>query len=336
MIYSARLSEIISNLGLSGWFNDVATASILALINLALLGFLVVVLVYMERKVSADIQVRYGPLHVGPHGVLQLVADIIKLLTKEDVFPSNADRWVFRIAPALMFTSAFISFMVIPLSSTLVIQDMNIGLIYVLAMPALSVAGLIMAGYGSYNRYAMLGSLRSAAQMVSYEVPRTLSVVGVIMLAGSLKLSSIVESQSVWYMFLQPLGLLVFLVASIAEVNRVPFDIPEAESELVSGFHTEYSGMRFSFFLFAEYLSMFAVAVLTALLFLGGWHGPLLPGPVWVLIKTFAVIYFLMWVRWTFPRFRIDQAMNLCWKVLLPIAFINIFVTAGFMLVAKG
>jgi NADH-quinone oxidoreductase subunit H len=326
-MYSAELVNFAGSLGIHGWFLDIAVALVYALVLFAFFGLMVMVLVYMERKVSADIQLRYGPIHVGPRGALQLVADMLKLLTKEDVFPKLADRWVFRLAPALMFAAAFVGFLAIPIGSGLAFKDMNVGLLYVLAVPAVAVAGIIMAGYGSFNRYAILGSLRSAAQMISYEVPRSLSVLGVIMIAGSMKLSSIVNAQSVWYAFLQPLGFIVFLVSSIAESNRVPFDLPESESELVAGYYTEYSGMRFAFFLFGEYVSLLMVAALTTILFLGGWHGPLLPGPIWFAIKTFAVIYLLMWVRWTLPRFRIDQVMDLCWKVLLPLAILNILLT---------
>jgi NADH-quinone oxidoreductase subunit H len=295
----------------------------------AVLGIGVLVLVYMERKVSADIQIRWGPLHVGWHGSLQLVADVIKLMTKEDIFPTMADRWIFRIAPATMFIAAFIGFMVVPIGPNLVARDLNIGLIYVLAVPAISVAGLIMAGFGSYSRYAILGSLRGAAQMVSYEVPRALSVIGVVMLAGTAKLSTIVGMQHVWYVFLQPIAFIVFLISTIAEINRVPFDLPETESELVAGYHTEYSGMRFVFFLFGEYISLIAASALTVILFLGGWHGfgPVFLAPFWFLVKMFAVIYLIMWIRWTIPRFRIDQVMELGWKVLLPIALANIVIT---------
>lgn len=325
------LVNYVNDYGLRIWATDIAYAVALALGIFSVLGVLVMVLVYMERKVSADIQVRYGPLHVGPYGSLQLIADMVKLLTKEDVFPTRADRWIFRLAPALMFASAFMIYMIIPIGPGLVVKEMNLGVIYVLAIPAIGIAGLIMSGFGSYNRFAILGSLRAIAQMVSYEVPRGLSVLGVVMIAGSMKLCEIVESQAIWYIFLQPLGFLVFFISSLAEINRVPFDIPEAESELVSGYHTEYSGMRFAFFLFAEYLSMFAVGVISVLLFLGGWSGPLLPGPIWFFIKVFAVVYLIMWIRWTFPRFRMDQVMNLCWKVLLPLALLNILATGLIM-----
>jgi len=329
MLSSVQLIEFANSNGIPLWALDASVALAMSLLVFSLCGIGVIVLVYMERKVSADIQLRYGPIHAGPRGTLQLIADMVKMLTKEDVFPKNADPWLFRLAPAIVFMAAFIGLMVMPVGPGLVVQDMNIGIIYALAIPSLAIAGFIMAGFGSYNKYAMLGSLRAAAQMVSYEVPRALSVIGIIMIAGSAKLSTIVDAQGLWYLFLQPLGFMVFLVSTIAELNRVPFDLPETESELVTGYHTEYSGMRFALFLFGEYIALIAAAALTVVLFLGGWHGPgpELLAPVWFLIKFFAVIYITMWVRWTLPRFRIDQVMDLGWKVLLPLALLNILIT---------
>jgi len=329
MLSSTQLIEFANSYGIPLWAMDATVAAALALLVFALCGAGVIVLVYMERKVSADIQLRWGPLHVGWHGSLQLIADMLKLLTKEDVFPKNADPWIFRLAPTIMFLGAFVGLLVIPVGPGLVAQDMNVGLLYVLAIPAISVVGLIMAGFGSYNKYAMLGSMRSAAQMVSYEVPRALSIIGVVMIAGSAKLTSIVDAQGLWYLIWQPLGFLVFFIATLAEINRVPFDLPESESELVTGHHTEYSGMRFAFFFFAEYTAFIAAAALTVVLFLGGWHGPgpVFLAPIWFLIKMFAVIYVTMWIKWTLPRFRIDQVMDLGWKVLLPLSLLNILVT---------
>ncbi|MBE0447515.1 MAG: NADH-quinone oxidoreductase subunit NuoH [Actinobacteria bacterium] len=312
---------------------DAFIAALIALGLFAAMGLGFMVQVYMERKVSAGLQLRYGPIYVGPKGSLQLVADALKFITKEDVFPSSAEPWIFRLAPVVMFAAAFLGLLVLPFGPGLVAKDLNVGLIYVLAIPSIGVAGVIMAGFGSKNRYAILGSLRAAAQMISYEVPRSLSLIGIIMIAGTMRLSSIVDGQGIWYIFLQPLGFLVFFVATMAELNRTPFDLAESESEYVNGYHTEYSGMRFGFFFFAEYMSLFAAALLTAVLFLGGWHGPgpVILAPVWLLIKVFGVIYVLMWVRWTFPRFRIDQVMDLGWKVLLPMALVNILVTGIIM-----
>jgi len=335
MLSSAQLQEFANNYGIPLWGMDVSVALALGLLVFALCGIGVIVLVYMERKVAADFQLRYGPLHVGWHGSLQLIADMLKLLTKEDIFPKNADPWTFRLAPLVVFLAAFVGLLVMPVGPGLVVQDMNVGLIYVLAIPSIAVAGLIMSGFGSYNKYAMLGSLRSAAQMVSYEIPRALSVIGVVMIAGSAKLSSIVGAQGIWFIILQPLGFMVFLVSTLAEVNRTPFDLPETEAELVAGYSMEYGGMRFAFFLFGEYIALIAASALTVVLFLGGWHGPG-PGflaPVWFLIKMFAIIYLAMWIRWTLPRFRIDQVMDLGWKVLLPLSLLNILITGIVMLI---
>lgn len=329
MLSSTQLLEFAGNYGIPLWALDAAVALAVSLAIFMLCGVGVIVLVYMERKVSADIQLRPGPIHAGPRGTLQLIADMIKMLTKEDVFPKNADRWLFRLAPAFVFGAAFVGLMVMPVSPRLVGLDLNVGLVYVLAIPSIAVAGIIMASYGSYNKYAMLGGMRAAAQMVSYEVPRALSVIGVVMIAGSANLSSIVGAQSVWYAFLQPIGFIVFLVATIAEINRVPFDLAESESELVTGYHTEYSGTRFVLFLFAEYIALIAAAALTVVLFLGGWHGPgpEFLAPVWFVVKMFGFIFVAMWIRWTLPRFRIDQVMDLGWKVLVPMALVNILVT---------
>lgn len=333
MLSSHQLLGFASNNGIPIWMLNAAIALVMGIVVFALCGLGVLILVYMERKVSADFQLRWGPMHVGWHGVLQLIADSIKLLSKEDIFPRNADRWIFRLAPVFVFLPAFIGLMVMPIGPHLVVQDLNVGLLYVLAVPAIGVAGVIMAGFGSYNKYSILGSLRSAAQMVSYEVPRAISIIGVVMIAGSAKLSAIVGAQHAWYIFLQPIGFVVFLVSTLAEINRVPFDLPETESELVNGYHTEYSGTRFLFFLFGEYIALIAGSALTVVLFLGGWHGPgpAFLGPIWFLIKMFGVIYLAMWIRWTLPRFRIDQVMDLGWKVLLPLALLNVLITGLIM-----
>lgn len=335
MLSSAQLIEFANNNGIPLWALNASIALVMAVVVFAICGLGVIVFVYMERKVSADFQLRWGPMHVGWHGTLQLIADALKLFSKEDVFPRNADPWIFRLAPIFMFLPAFISLMVMPIGPGLVVQDLNVGLLYILAITSISVAGIVMAGFGSYNKFAVIGSLRSAAQMVSYEVPRALSIIGVVMIAGSGKLSSIVGTQHIWYAILQPIGFVVFFISSLAETNRAPFDLPETEAELVNGYYNEYSGMRFMFFLFAEYIALMSASALAVVLFLGGWHGPgpEFLSPIWFLIKMFAVIYVIMWIRWTLPRFRIDQVMDLGWKVLLPLALLNIFITGIIILV---
>lgn len=296
-------------------------------------GFITVTvlfLVWLERKISAHIQSRLGPMRVGKwHGWAQTIADMIKLLLKEDIIPLNADKWVHRLAPVIVFVPVFITFAIIPFDKNLIVADLNIGLLFIFAICSLPVFGIIMAGWGSNNKYTLMGGIRAAAQMISYEIPMVLSTLGVIMLSGSLKMTDIVSAQSkTWFIFVQPIGFVVYLVSSLSEVSRIPFDIPEAESELVAGFHTEYSGIKFAFFFLAEYSKMFLVAMLAVTLFLGGWLGPILPGVFWFLIKTYAIVFLFIWARWTLPRLRIDRLMDFGWKVLIPFAFLNIIITS--------
>ncbi len=314
-------------------------AKIVVVFGLMLLS--VAYLTWLERKVLGDIQVRLGPMRVGPHGLLQPIADAIKLMFKEDIVPQAADRWIYLLAPTLALTPAFISFAVIPFGDRirlfgrtidLVITDVNIGLLYVFAVASLGIYGIVLGGWASNNKYALLGGLRSAAQMISYELSLGLSVVGVVMLSQSLSLVQIVNAQStVWFIVLQPIGFLIFLICAIAEINRVPFDLPEAETELVAGFHVEYSSMKFAMYFMAEYANMITVAAMATTLFLGGWRGPFLPPVVWFLVKLFLLIFLFIWIRATLPRFRYDQLMRFGWKVLLPVALANIMITAAFV-----
>jgi NADH-quinone oxidoreductase subunit H len=251
------------------------------------------------------------------------------MLIKEDIIPDAADRAVFRAAPLLVLVSTFLLFVVLPFGKGLVPADLNVGLVYFLAIGSLSVIGILAGGWASNNKYSLMGGMRSAAQIVSYEVPAVLTVLSVALLAGSLKMGDIVRAQPAYgYVLLQPVGFLLFLVASNAEINRGPFDLPESDSELVSGFVTEYSAMRFAFFFLAEYTNLFLAGAFAATLFLGGWRGPLLPPVVWFVLKSYFVVFILIWVRWTFPRLRVDHLMELSWKVLLPLALVNLVVTA--------
>ena len=314
-------------------------AKIVVVFGLMLLS--VAYLTWLERKVIGDIQVRLGPMRVGPHGLLQPIADAIKLMFKEDIVPQAADRWIYLLAPTLALTPAFISFAVIPFGDRirlfgrtidLVITDVNIGLLYVFAVASLGIYGIVLGGWASNNKYALLGGLRSAAQMISYELSLGLSVVGVVMLSQSLSLVQIVNAQSTaWFIVLQPIGFLIFLICAIAETNRAPFDLPEAETELVAGFHVEYSSMKFAMYFMAEYANMITVAAMATTLFLGGWRGPFLPPVVWFLVKLFLLIFLFIWIRATLPRFRYDQLMRFGWKVLLPVALANIMITAAFV-----
>ena len=298
---------------------------------------------YLERKISAFMQARLGPMRVGPWGLLQPIADAIKLLTKEDFIPDKADRGIFFIAPYIAVASAFIVMAVIPFAPDWgIIADVNIGLLFVLAVSSVGVLALILAGWSSNSKYALLGGLRSSAQMVSYEVAMGLSLVGALMFARTLSLSGMVNAQSsdsIWFVLYQPVGFLIFLVSGIAENNRAPFDLPEAESELVAGFHTEYSGMRWSLFFMAEYAAMVVVSAVAVTVYLGGWYFPfvyrfteanghhnlyVIVSLLVFVIKVLVVLYLYFWLRWTLPRFRYDQLMDIGWKWLIPSALINI------------
>ncbi len=309
----------------------------------ALLGFvmlLALILVLAERKVSAYMQDRVGPRRVGPFGSLQTIADAIKLLLKEDIISLQADRKLFILAPYLVFVSSFAVFAAIPFGRNLIASDINIGILYIMAISSVVVLGIIMAGWASNSKWALLGAMRSAAQMVSYEIPLALSILSVIMLVGSLRMQDIVGAQSGglfsaqnrWILLDNPftfLAFFIYFISALSEVNRTPFDLPEAESELVAGFHTEYSGMRFALFFLAEYANMFAVSAIAVTLFLGGWSG-ILPGYTFLngvpgfVIKVSVLVFVIMWLRWTLPRLRVDQLMSVCWKYLIPIAFFNL------------
>ncbi|OIP40779.1 NADH-quinone oxidoreductase subunit H [Candidatus Desantisbacteria bacterium CG2_30_40_21] len=289
--------------------------------------------VLAERKIAGYIQDRLGPMRVGPFGILQTAADAVKLLLKENIMPAVADKWTFFLAPVVVMAPAAMAYVVLPWSPGLIVSDLNIGLLYVMAVGSIGVIGIIMAGWSSGNKYSLLGGIRSSAQIVSYELAMSLSVIGIVMLAGSLKLSDIIVSQQdCWYIIKQPLAFILFIIAAVAECNRAPFDLPEAESELISGFHTEYGGIKFAMFFLAEYANMFVASAVCATLFLGGWNGipgiPLsLPPIVWFLAKTYAIMFLFIWFRWTYPRIRVDQLMGFGWKVLLPLGFLNIGLT---------
>src|SRR5262245_48930355 len=302
--------------------------------------------VYAETKVAGFMQDRIGPKRVGPHGLLQTVADAVKLLFKEAIYPAGADKKLFILAPCLVVVGAFLSFVVLPFGSRMQATDLNVGLFYVVAVSSLSTVGLIMAGWASNNKYALFGAMRSAAQIVSYEIPAMMSLLTIIMIVGSLSLQEVVWAQAGglqnWFLFryfpIMPVVAIVFFTAGLAECNRAPFDIPEAESELVAGFHTEYSGFFFAMFFMAEYTEMLVISAVTSVLFLGGWWaphpalqqiGPVGLGPLWLVGKAWFLMFVMMWLRWTLPRLRVDQLMYVAWKVLLPIGLTLVVVVGG-------
>ena len=303
------------------------------------LGVLVVALsmsaglIWLERRMLGLWQDRYGPNRVGPFGLLQVLADMVKILSKEDWIPPFADRPVFVIAPAVVVATTLMSFAVVPFAPSIAVVDLNIGLLFFLAMAALGVYSVVLGGWSSGSKYALLGALRATAQMLSYEVFMGLSLMGVVMIAGSFNLGDIVEAQGkMWFCIPQFLGLVIFIIAGFAETHRLPFDLPEAESELVAGYHTEYSGMKFGMFFVGEYLGITLISAMIVTLFFGGWLGPVLPPLVWFLLKMLVFILGFILARASFPRPRYDQLMSYAWKVLLPLSLLNLVVTGGILL----
>jgi len=333
------------------------TPLLIAQIALTLLIFVALLssaagMVYFERKVAALLQQRVGPFLVGPKGLLQPLADVIKLMFKEELRPAAADPLLFALAPIISATAAFAAFAVVPFGAEttlfglldtplrLQVADVNVAVLVIFAIASMSVYGIVLAGWSSNSKYSLLGGLRSSAQMISYELSYGMSLASVLLLGNSLSLTDIVNGQSGnwfgfiprWFVFLQPVGFLIYMTAGIAETNRAPFDFPEAEQELVAGYHTEYSSMSFAMFFLAEYINMVTVSAVATDLFLGGWHGPFLPvslGWIWFLLKVAAILFFYVWMRWTLPRYRYDQLMAFGWKMLLPLSVVNLLVTAA-------
>jgi len=290
------------------------------------------ILTWAERKVAGHMQRRIGPKEVGPYGLIQPIADALKLLGKEILTPRAVDRPLYFLAPIIIFVPVLVSFIVIPFDASLLVKDINVGILLILAFSSLSVLSILMAGWGSNNKYALIGAIRSIAQNIAYEIPLLLALLPVIMMVNSFSLKSIVEAQKgLWFVFYQPLAFCIYFIAGVAETNRTPFDLPEAESELVAGYHTEYSGMRFALFFLAEYTNIFIVSAIAVTFFLGGYQGPFLPGIIWFLLKSYLLVFVIMWLRWTYPRVRFDQLLNISWKALIPLAFINLLITGGLL-----
>lgn len=344
------LADQLSRGALAGWPATSVAALVIGLYALVVFTFFSVtagVLSWVERRVAARMQSRIGPNRVGPQGFLQWLADGLKTFLKEDLVPVGADAVLFRAAPYFVLTGTFLTLVALPFSSRVIAADLNVGLLYVMAITSLVVVGLLMAGWASNNKWSILGGMRSAAQIVSYEIPAALALLVPIMLAGSLSTQQIIDRQGAidWFVFHDPFTFVsfwIFLVSATAEGNRAPFDIPEAESELVSGYNTEYSGMRFLFFFFAEWGNLFVIGAVATVAFLGGWKVPFLAQESWArpplevlcfLAKSFVWVFVLIWVRWTLPRLRVDQLMALCWKYLIPISLVNLTGAAIWMVV---
>jgi NADH-quinone oxidoreductase subunit H len=331
------------------WARVALSAFIASAVVCTLVSLGPVLYVYAETKLAGFFQDRIGPKRVGPHGILQTIADTVKLLFKEAIFPAGVDKKLFLLAPCLVMIGAFLSYAVIPFGARAQIVDLNVGLFYVVAVSSISTVGIIMAGWASNNKYALFGAMRSAAQIVSYEIPAVMSLLAIVMIVGSLSLQDVVAAQQGglqnWFLFryfpLMPIAALVVFTAGLAECNRTPFDIPEAESELVAGFHTEYSGFFFALFFLAEYTEMFVVSAVISVLFMGGWHAPhpalqsigsVGLGALWLIAKAWALMFVMMWLRWTLPRVRVDQLMYVAWKVLLPVAMVLVVVVGVLVL----
>jgi NADH-quinone oxidoreductase subunit H len=322
-----ELNNIISIIGKE------TTRAIIGLIGVLIRVVInALILTWAERKVAGHMQRRIAAKEVGPFGLIQPIADSLKLLGKELLTPVNVERPLYFLAPTLIFIPVLVSFIVIPFDACLQVKDINVGILVILAFSSLSTLSILIAGWGSNNKYSLIGAVRSVAQNIAYEIPLLLSLLSIVIIASSLSLRDIVEAQKgMWFVIYQPFAFLIYFIAGVAETNRTPFDLPEAESELVAGFHTEYSGMRFAIFFLAEYTNIMIISAIATTFFLGGYLGPVLPGIVWFLIKTYFLVFVILWFRWTFPRVRFDQLLNFSWKILIPVSFANLLVTGGLL-----
>jgi len=321
------IEQVINIVGMANIRVIIGLTGILTLITVSTL-----LLTWAERKVAGHMQRRIAAKEVGPFGLLQPIADAIKLIGKELLTPADVEKPLYFLGPILIFVPVLVSFVVIPFDARLQVMDVNVGILVILAFSSLSVLSILISGWGSNNKYSLIGAVRSVAQNIAYEIPLLLSVLAVVFMSNSLSMNDIVEAQKgLWYVFLQPIAFIIFFIACVAETNRTPFDLPEGESELVAGFHTEYSGMRFALFFLAEYTNIVIVSAVATTLFLGGYNGPILPGIVWFFLKTYFLVFVIMWFRWTFPRVRFDQLLNFSWKILMPLSFLNLIATGALL-----
>jgi NADH-quinone oxidoreductase subunit H len=334
----SAIFRFFSWLGMSDWWADLFLTFFqwLGIIFLVLIN--IMILIWYERKICGFIQLRLGPNRLGPLGLAQTVADTLKLMTKEDIIPRSVDKLVFILAPPTIILVSVMIYVALPLGDSMSMVNLDNGLYFTVAITSISTVTIFMAGWSSNNKYSLMGAMRAVAQMVSYEVPLIFSLLGVVMISGTLNFQGIIAQQGhyVWFVLLQPLGFIIYIIAATAELNRGPFDMPEAEQELTAGAFTEYTGMRWALFFLAEYTNLFAVSLICATVFFGGWSGPLLPSWLWIFLKTYVIMTVFMWFKWSFPRVRMDHMMKLCWKILIPLSLLNLLLTGAGVLAARG
>jgi NADH-quinone oxidoreductase subunit H len=322
------LNSILSYIGLGSFFTNLGMSVVYFVAIAAIVTFNIIIILWVDRRASSFFQERIGPNRVGPFGLLQSINDAVKLIGKESIIPAAVDKTVYKLAPIFIFTITMMLYAVLPYGKGLSAVNLNVGILYFTAISSTSTIAILMAGWGSNNKYSLLGGMRTVAQIISYEIPLCFSMVGIIMITGTLNLNTIVASQNkVWLILVQPVAFVIFVISALAELNKSPFDMMEAEQEIIAGYHTEYTGMRFALFFMAEYANLFCMAGLGVTLFLGGWHGPILPSWLWFMLKTYLMIFFFLWIRWTMPRARIDKMMQFNWKFLIPVSIANIFLT---------
>lgn len=328
LIGADLIRNILSYIGFNSFFINLIMAVVYFVMVAALVTFNVILILWIDRRVAGFFQERVGPNRVGPLGLLQPMVDAVKLIGKESIIPAAVDKAVYKMAPIFIFTVTIMLYAVLPYGKDMSAVNLNVGILYFTAISSTSTIAILMAGWSSNNKYSLIGGMRTVAQIISYEIPLCFSMIGIVMLTGTLNLNEIVASQNkIWYILVQPVAFIIFIISVLAELNKAPFDMMEAEQEIVAGYHTEYTGMRFALFFMAEYANLFVMSALAVTLFFGGWHGPILPSWLWFMVKTYAMILFFEWLRWTLPRAEIQKMMQFNWKFLIPISIANVFVT---------